>query len=217
MAQTNNQANSNKSSGKAGVASALIALIGITASVALLELIPTEESGRIVSAEVSADGTAQVTHVAGRQYLKAYLDVAGVPTACDGITRGVQRGQRYSEEQCTALLIRELEVHARGVMRCAPSLSRAGREYQRVAAISLAYNIGVSGFCGSSARRFFEAGAITAACERFVPWHKARVGGKLVPVRGLRLRREREREICLTGITPGRTPANLKQRMEHVR
>ena len=76
----------------------------------------------------------------------------------------------------------------------------------------LAYNIGVTNFCGSTPRARFEAGRIAGACDAFLAWNKARVQGVLRPVRGLTLRRKREREVCLTG-TPGRTPANLAARL----
>lgn len=200
-----------------GQIGALLALIGLPAAVVLLMEVPREESGRTVRAEIDAAGSVRLEHVSGRQYLRAYLDIAGIPTACDGITRGVRMGQVYTEAQCTAKLIEEIEIHARGALRCAPSLARPGRDYQRAAAISITFNIGVGGFCGSSIRRAFEAGDIEYACDRFLPWNKARVRGSLRPVRGLTLRRQREREICLTGLTADRTPANLRARMERFR
>lgn len=195
----------------------LIALVGTAAAAILLAIVPHEESGRTVRPSIDAAGSVRVEHVSGRQYLRAYLDIAGIPTACDGITRGVRMGQSYTEEQCTAKLIEEIEIHARGALRCAPSLAQPGRDYQRAAVISLTFNIGVGGFCGSSVRRAFEAGQTAAACDRFLAWNKARVRGQLRPVRGLTLRRQREREICLTGQTPDRTPANLRARMERFR
>ncbi len=201
----------------AGNGARLIALIGAAAATLLLAIVPHEESGRTVSPQIDAAGSVRVEHVSGRQYLRAYLDIAGIPTACDGITRGVRMGQSFTEEQCTAKLIEEIEIHARGALRCAPSLARLGRDYQRAAAISLTFNIGVSGFCGSSVKRAFEAGQVAYACDRFLPWNKARVRGALRPVRGLTLRRQREREICLTGLTAERTPQNLRARMERYR
>lgn len=174
----------------------LAALIGGSAAAALLVLIPAEESGRTVTASVDpVTGAATVRHVAGPQYLTAYLDIVGVATACDGITKGVAIGQRYTEAQCTAMLERELLAHAAPVMACTPWLSGEGREGPRVAAISLAYNIGVAGWCGSTAARRLSAGNWRGGCDAFLMWTKA--GGR--EVRGLRLRRERERAICLRG------------------
>lgn len=178
----------------------LAAVVGATAAAALLALVPEEESGRRVKVEMAQDGSATVRHVAGKQYLRAYLDIAGVATACDGITKGVRMGQTYTEAQCAALLERELVIHAQGVMRCTPALADQGRDWQRVAAVSLAYNIGVAGWCGSTAARRFNARQWRAGCDAMLAWNKARVGGVLRPVAGLTKRRERERAICLRGL-----------------
>lgn len=178
----------------------LAALIGTVAAAVLFNTVPQEESGRRVEASVAADGTATVNHVAGPQYLKAYLDIAGVATACDGITKGVRIGQTYTPEQCTKLLERELYIHAAGVMKCSSGLNQPGRDFQRAAAVSLAYNIGIGAFCGSTARKRFDAGNWRGGCDAFMSWNKARVRGKLRPVAGLTARRQRERELCLRGL-----------------
>ncbi|MYL96433.1 glycoside hydrolase family protein [Novosphingobium sp. FGD1] len=178
----------------------LAAVVGLLSATLLLVETPKEESGRTVQATVATDGTAMVRHVSGPQYLSAYRDIAGVPTACDGITQGVEMGQHYTEAQCGALLEAELTKHARGVMRCTPPLAEPGRDYQRVAAVLLAYNIGVGGYCGSTVARRFNAGEWRAGCDAFDMWNKARVNGVLRPVAGLTARRGRERAICLKGL-----------------
>lgn len=178
----------------------LAAIVGVLSATMLLVETPKEESGRTVTVAVAQDGQASVRHVAGPQYLKPYLDIAGIPTACDGITAGVKMGQRYTEAQCAALLERELVKHAEGVMRCTPTLSGTGRDYQRTAAVLLAYNIGVGGYCGSTVARRFTAGQWRAGCDAFTMWNKARVNGTLRPVAGLTARRGRERAICLKGL-----------------
>ena len=192
-------------SGKAKPATALkkgslASIIGIAAAALVMTTVPEDESGRKVDVKIAADGAATVTHVRGPQYLRTYLDIAGVPTACDGITKGIRLGQVYTEAQCAALLERELVIHAQGVMNCSPGLQGEGRAYQRAAAVSLAYNIGVAGYCGSTAARRFNAGQYRAGCDAFMPWDKARVGGVLRPVQGLTNRRKRERALCLTGL-----------------
>ncbi len=173
----------------------LAAVLGsIAAATALFVSIPADESGRTVEASVAPDGTPTIRHVSGSQHMKAYLDIVGVPTACDGITRGVKAGQTYTAEQCTELLERELITHAEGVMRCTPDL--AGRPNQQIAAVSLAYNIGVAGYCSSTVARRFNSGDFRGGCEALLMWNKA--GGR--EVRGLTLRRQRERETCLRGL-----------------
>lgn len=189
-----------KSLSPAAKGGTLAAVVGILSATMLLVETPKEESGRTVHVVVASDGAATLQHVAGRQYLKPYLDIAGVPTACDGITAGVKMGQRYTEAQCVTMLERELVAHAQGVMRCTPRLAEPGRDYQRVAAVLLAYNIGVSGYCGSTVAKRFNASAWTSGCDAFAMWNKARVNGVLRPVAGLTARRGRERAICLKGI-----------------
>lgn len=177
----------------------LAALVGLATAGLLFKAVPAEESGRKVTVDFQVDGTATVQHVSGPQYLKAYLDIAGIPTACDGLTKGVRLGQTYTPAQCTVLLEAALVEHAAGVMRCTPGLSTTipRRDNVRFAAISMAYNIGVGAWCGSTARKLVDAGKIRAACDAFLRWDKARVRGVLRPVRGLILRRQREREHCL--------------------
>lgn len=177
----------------------LAAVVGIATAASLFVSTPAEESGRTVTVTMADDGSATVTHVRGPQYLKTYLDIAGIPTACDGLTKGIQRGQTFTPAQCTSMLETALVEHAAGVMRCSPGLAldKAGRDNVRAAAVSMAYNIGVGAWCGSSARKLVDAGKIRAACDAFLPWDKARVGGVLRPVKGLTVRRQRERALCL--------------------
>ena len=173
----------------------LAAVVGsIVAAGALFTMTPHEESGRTVAATVAADGTATIRHVAGPRYLTAYLDIVGVPTACDGITKGIRIGQRYTDAQCTARLERELVIHAEGVIACVPQLY--GRTHQVTAAVLLAYNIGVRGFCGSTAAKLFRLSRWREGCAAFARWNRA--GG--VVVRGLTLRREREMAECVRGL-----------------
>lgn len=177
----------------------LAALVGIVTAASLFVSTPAEESGRTVTVTMADDGSATVTHVRGPQYLKTYLDIAGIPTACDGLTKGIQRGQTSTPAQCTSMLEAALVEHAAGVMRCSPGLAldKPHRDNVRAAAVSMAYNIGVGAWCGSTARKLVDAGKIRAACDAFLPWDKARVGGVLRPVKGLTARRQRERALCL--------------------
>lgn len=179
---------------------ALVALIGVPAAALLLEMVPLEESGRKVEVIVAPDQrSVSIRHVAGRQYLKTYLDLAGVPTACDGLTEGIRRGQTFTEAQCEVLLEAALVKHAAGALRCSSGLRAlrdAGRGYAVAAVVSLTYNIGIGGFCGSTVRKRIDAGDVSGGCRAMLAWNKARVRGKLVPVPGLTARREREAALC---------------------
>lgn len=189
------------------ILTALAAVVGAVSAASLIVTTPAEESGRKVEAiAVPADSAAgrhagvEILATGGREQLRAYRDIAGVWTICDGITRGVRAGMVVTSEWCLRRLEEELVIHARGVMACTPGLAGAGRDHQRAAAVSLAFNIGVRGFCRSTAARRFNAGNVRGACDAFLAWNKARVRGRLQVVRGLTLRRQRERAVCLRGL-----------------
>jgi lysozyme len=176
--------------------SPLVALVGAGAAIALATMIPKDESGRKVEASVTNDGALLVEHKRGPQYLTAYADIVGVWTICDGDTKGVRSGMVETEAGCRDRLERQLIAHARPVLNCVPSLRAPDREHQLVASVSLAYNIGTGGFCRSTVARRFNAGDWRGGCDAMLMWNKA--GGR--EVRGLTLRRQRERAICLRGL-----------------
>jgi lysozyme len=173
----------------------LAGVIGsVAAAASLFVMVPKEESGRTVKATIAADQTVTIEHVAGKQYLAAYLDIVKVPTACDGITKGVKMGMRFTPAQCNAMLEDELIAHAEPIIRCVPALK--GRTNQVIPAVSLSYNIGAAGVCKSSIARLWNAGRWRAGCDRFPLFNKA--GGRVVG--GLVKRRAREHAICVKGL-----------------
>lgn len=178
----------------------LAAIVGSLAALVLLTSTPQNESGRTVAVKLAPDGAATVTHISGPQYLRAYLDIAGVATACDGITAGVRLGQVYTEAQCAALLDRALADHAEGVMHCSPALRASGRDWQRVAAVDHAYQFGVAAWCTSSAHNLIEAGKVADGCAALLLWNKARIKGVLQFSNGVQRRSHRRQEYCLTGM-----------------
>lgn len=124
-----------------------------------------------------------------------YLDMVKVPTACYGHTGAdVRVGRRRTDAECEALLSQDAQVHMAGVLRCTPRL--VDRPNQLAAATRLTFNIGVAGYCRSTIARRFNAGQWRPGCDAFLAWNKA--GGRLV--RGLVLRRERERAMCIVGL-----------------
>jgi len=175
----------------------LVALVGAVAATALLSFTPAFE------------GTE----------LSTYRDMGGVLTYCTGATENAAWGKTYTPAQCRAQLDRDLERHAAGIATCIP-LARL-TDGQKVAFVDVAYNIGVSGFCGSSMARRTNAGDMVGACNALMAWNKITVwrpvigeGGKpvkdargkvvmrkvLEEVRGLTRRRQAERELCLKGL-----------------
>jgi lysozyme len=193
----------------------LVAIVGTAAASLLLAIVPLEESGRVVQVNVARDGTATVKHLSGPQYLSAYLDIAGVATACDGLTRyqgkPIRMGMRFTEAQCASMLEHELASHGKIVMACS-NWDKQRQPYQIFASVSMNYNTG--GWCGSTAAKRVKAGNIAAGCDALLMWNKATVNGRKVAVPGLTKRRHRELEYCITGVVPGATSANLAKRLE---
>jgi lysozyme len=199
---------------------ALVGVVGVVAAAQLFTSIPADESGRAVEAKVVAPTYEQLEgnvdseqiileHKAGPRHLKAYRDIVGVWTACDGIAY-VEAGATFTPEQCDAMLEAALVKHAAGVLKCTPRLKEPGRDYQRAAAVSLAYNVGVGAYCRSTVDRLFDAGEWRGGCRAFAMWNKA--GGRVV--QGLVNRRARERETCETNVVAGKTPENLPARLK---
>lgn len=133
-----------------------------------------------------------------------------VPTGGFGSTRSesgpMKEGERIEPVRGLILLQRDAAEAERIVRRCAP-VPMHQREFD--AFVSLAYNVGPGkvgvkdGFCElkrggppTIVRRLL-AGDYTGACDAILGWDKFQ--GK--PLRGLTLRRERERAVCL-GVTP---------------
>jgi lysozyme len=154
----------------------------------------------IVGALAATSLFATVPEHEGTRY-KAYKDIAGVWTVCQGDTNDVRPGLIETPEGCRQRLERQLVIHAKGVMACTPRLSEEGRDWQRAAATSLAYNIGVGAYCRSSIDKYFDTAQWKRGCDNFLAWNKARVNGVLRPVGGLTRRRIDERNLCLKGLS----------------
>ena len=125
-----------------------------------------------------------------------YRDIVGVWTVCYGDTASVTPGVRQSDAQCAERLDSQVAAHAAPIIRCVPALRQPSRQNQLVASVSLAYNIGPSGFCRSTAARLFNAGQWRSGCDAFLRWNRA--GGRIV--RGLTNRRRAEHAICVRGL-----------------
>lgn len=147
-------------------------------------------------------GSLLVGHAGGWEGLKlvAYKDVVGIWTACRGETDGIKRGMRFTREQCDVMFIDSLTKHEAGMRACLTAPD-AIPERSYVSFVSVTYNIGTAGFCGSSMRRLLNAGNLRAACDALLAWNK---GGKpLRVIAGLTNRRQDERRLCLEGAAGG--------------
>ena len=160
---------------------------------------PTTKSRLKKSGALTAAAVALVGAWEGLRTV-AYRDVVGIPTVCFGETRGVKMGDRYTVEECKAMLGDAL-VEFEGGMRACLSHPDAIPEKSYVAFLSLAYNIGNGAFCSSSVARKANAGDIKGACASILLYNKARLNGRLQVIKGLDNRRKDENRICLQGIT----------------
>lgn len=152
---------------------ALAAILGLAGATILTPFVSGWESG-------------------GQQHLVPYRDIVGVWTQCDGETLGVTAASpKETPEGCAVRLDKRLAGFAQAVVACSPGLR--GHDNQWAAAVSLAYNIGATAYCGSTVDRRFDARQWASACDAFLMWDKA--GGKVVA--GLANRRAAERVLCL--------------------
>jgi lysozyme len=158
-------------------------------------------SGRTATAAgavTAAFLAAAIPFVSGWEGVKttAYWDRLGqVWTVCAGETRGVQRGDTYTVEECNEMLGEALLEFDAALTRCAPSLPTLPVG-ARVAFVSWSYNVGTGAACRSTLVRLLNEGDVEGACRQLYRWNRA--GGQIV--RGLTNRRVNEREICLASL-----------------
>lgn len=144
------------------------------------------------SAMLLALATGTIMQFEGRE-LRAYQDIVGVWTICDGETKGVKPGDVATHAECDAMLARNLREFEAGLDRC---LAAKIPGKTKVALLSWTYNVGVGAACGSTLVRLANAGKLAEACDQLLRWNRA--GGRVV--RGLTIRREAEREMCIDGL-----------------
>jgi len=126
----------------------------------------------------------------------AYLDPPGILTVCYGHTGGVEKGRKYSMDECRSLLNDDMREAIDAVERCHPGLP-----VPVLAAFGDAvYNIGPTVACNSTASRMLSAGQIADACRQLPRWSFAKVAGVSVQLPGLVKRRSAEMNLCLEGV-----------------
>lgn len=127
----------------------------------------------------------------------AYYDPPGILTVCYGHTgKDVEKGRKYSMDECRALLDGDMMKAVSAVDKCQPGLP----DNVLAAFSDAAYNLGPAIACNterSTAARYLAAGMFQEACDQLPRWNKASVGGVMVPLPGLTKRRAKERELCL--------------------
>lgn len=125
-----------------------------------------------------------------RQY--AYYDPRpgdAILTVCYGSTTDVQKGKKYSLDECKQRLESDMLDAVRTVERCHPNLP----DNVLIAFADAVYNIGPKVACNSTASKYLTQKNYEAACNELPKWNKS--NGIVLP--GLTRRREAERQICL--------------------
>jgi len=127
--------------------------------------------------------------------LVAYRDIVGVPTVCYGETRGVQMGDRYTKDQCVAMLQKGLEEYYNGLL---PYMNEQTIPVGvQASLLELAYNVGVSAAGNSTMMKLANSGKYKEACAQLDRWVRAG-GGR---IQGLVNRRADSKvTLCLRGL-----------------
>lgn len=135
--------------------------------------------------------------------LVSYQDVVGVWTACDGETKGIGPGMKFTPAQCDKMLRDRVAKDFEAPLRVCIKGFDLMPISVRASFISLAYNVGTGAVCKSTAARHAELGNYPAACEMATGFNRA--GKRVWP--GLVARREMgdahrigEAELCYSGL-----------------
>lgn len=131
--------------------------------------------------------------------LRVYRDVVGIPTCGVGHVLlpgdGLHVGDPISQAQCDAFL-------ARDVAKCEDAINGAVKvpltQNQFDALVSLAFNIGVAGFLGSTVLRYLNAGNFAGETGAFEMWDKDTRNGVKIVDAALLARRDREAALFHT-------------------
>ena len=163
--------------------------------------------------KTSNDGIELIKKFEGLE-LESYPDIAGIWTIGYGQTGpNIGPKQTITEAEAEALLIADLTKRERKLLRL---ISVPLTQNQFDALMSLAYNIGIDAFKGSTVRKRLNNGDYKGAADAILWWNKATIEGKLQVVAGLVRRRDAERMLFLDGprsmpLVEGPTEDQFKQ------
>lgn len=119
----------------------------------------------------------------------AYRCPAGKWTVGYGATKGVRSGTVWSVEESERRLLDDLNDHAKAITR---HVNVPLSQLQFDALTSWIYNLGEANFKSSTLLKKLNRGLYEEVPEQMMRWNKARVDGKLTPLRGLTRRRAAE-------------------------
>jgi lysozyme len=147
---------------------------------------------------VSQEGIDLVKRFEGLHKLKddgmvhAYRCPAGKWTISWGHCKGVRSGMKVTMAQSEQFLSDDLEEHGKIVKKYV-NVPLTQSQYD--ALTSFVFNLGGGNFRSSTLLKKLNMGDYDAVPEQIMRWNKARVDGKLTPLRGLTRRRAAEAAI----------------------
>jgi|TARA_B110000238_G_scaffold59970_1_gene65545 lysozyme len=148
--------------------------------------------------KVSDDGVTLVKKFEGLHRVQpdgmvsAYRCPAGKFTCGFGATRGVRSGTKWTKEYCEMRLIDDLNDHGKAVKKYVQVPLSQG---QYDALVSFVFNLGEGAFRSSTLLKHLNKGLYDDVPEQLMRWNKARIDGKLTPLKGLTRRRAAEAAI----------------------
>ena len=101
--------------------------------------------------------------------LKAYLDSVGVWTIGYGHTKGVKKGDVITQAQADAFLEQDIDSHAKPIL---DAVKVPLAEHEADALVSIAFNIGVGGFKGSTFLKRLNEGNRASCAANIMLWKK---------------------------------------------
>lgn len=122
----------------------------------------------------------------------AYRCPAGVWTLGFGATKGIRSGMSCTVKEAEIRLKEDLNEHGKIVKRLVNVPLTQG---QYDALVSFVFNLGGGAFKSSTALKRLNSGLYDDVPEQLQRWNKARIDGKLQPLRGLTRRRAAEAAI----------------------
>ena len=118
-----------------------------------------------------------------------YVCPAGVLTQGYGSTKGVKRGVTWTKEQASEVLMQDVNDHADAIYK---NVKVELTQSQFDALVSFVFNLGAGAFKSSTLLKKLNKGLMDEVPAEFMKWNKARVNGKLTPLKGLTRRRTAE-------------------------
>jgi lysozyme len=145
--------------------------------------------------KVSEKGRALIKEFEGLR-LQAYKCAAGVPTIGWGSTSGVAMGTTITAAEAESRLIKDLQP-VESVINSTVKVPLTQNQFDALAAFI--FNVGPGAFVRSTLKKCLDLSDYTAAADQFLVWNKARnAEGKAIALKGLTIRRSKERDLFLS-------------------